>query len=101
MDTTRTSAAIKDVTGKVEEGIGGAVGDMKSQIDGKVKQATATAQDLYGQARDAASDTAAAMRDTAFSAEDKVRHFIEEKPYTAMVAALALGWLLGRTRRPY
>jgi hypothetical protein len=29
-----------------------------------------------------------------------LRNTIETQPYTAVVVALALGWLLGRTHRP-
>jgi ElaB/YqjD/DUF883 family membrane-anchored ribosome-binding protein len=47
------------------------------------------AEDLYGQAKDAAS-----------SATDIVRRTIEEQPYKAVAIALAVGWLLGRTHRP-
>jgi uncharacterized protein YjbJ (UPF0337 family) len=101
MDENRVFGTAKNMAGKVEEGFGQATGDVKSQIDGKVKQAAGVAQDLYGQARDTASDAAAAVRETASSAEDTLRNFIEDKPYTTMIVALCVGWLLGRTHRPY
>ena len=47
------------------------------------------AEDLYGQAKDAAG-----------SITDIVRSTIEERPYTAVAIALGLGWLFGRTHRP-
>ena len=43
------------------------------------------ADDLYGQAEDAASGVT-----------DVVRRTVEEQPYTAVAIALAVGWLLGR-----
>jgi ElaB/YqjD/DUF883 family membrane-anchored ribosome-binding protein len=43
------------------------------------------ADDLYGQAKDAASGFT-----------DVVCRTIEEQPYTAVAIALAVGWLLGR-----
>ena len=65
------------------------------------------AEDLYGQARDSASQVADAAgrsmkvaRYTASSLEDVVRNTIENQPYTAVAIALGLGWLLGRTHRP-
>jgi ElaB/YqjD/DUF883 family membrane-anchored ribosome-binding protein len=65
------------------------------------------AEDLYGQARDSASQIADAARmsmkvprHTASSLEDALRNTIEEQPYTAVAIALGLGWLLGRTHRP-
>ena len=101
MDENRVYGAAKNLTGKAEESVGYATGDVKRQMEGRVKQAAGAAQDLYGQARDGASDAAAAVRETASSVEDKLRNFIEEKPYTTMIAALCVGWLLGRTHRPY
>lgn len=35
------------------------------------------------------------------SFEVRLRTMIEEQPYTATAIALALGWLLGRTHRPF
>jgi uncharacterized protein YjbJ (UPF0337 family) len=101
MDENRVYGTARNMAGKVEEGFGHATGDVKSQIEGKVRQAAGAAQDLYGQARDTASDAAAAVRDTASSAADTLRNFIEDKPYTTMIAALCVGWLLGRTHHPY
>ena len=65
------------------------------------------AEDLYGRGRDSASQVADAAgrsmkvaRNTASSLRDGVRNTIETEPYTAVVIALGLGWLLGRTHRP-
>jgi hypothetical protein len=65
------------------------------------------AEDLYGQARDSASQVADAAgrsmkvaRNTASSLGDVVRNTIETEPYTAVAIALGLGWLLGRMHRP-
>jgi uncharacterized protein YjbJ (UPF0337 family) len=86
--------------GKVEEGLGRATGDTKSQVQGVMDQAQGTAEKFYGQAKDAASDAADGVRKTASSFEDMVRHTIENKPYTAVAIALGIGWLFGRTHRP-
>ena len=43
-----------------------------------------------------ASETAAAARQTASSFESSVREVIETRPYTAVLIALGIGWLLGR-----
>jgi hypothetical protein len=52
------------------------------------------AADLADSANDAA-------RQTAGSLERAVRNTIETQPYTAVAIALGLGWLLGRTHRPF
>jgi uncharacterized protein YjbJ (UPF0337 family) len=100
MDEHRMTGAVKNVGGKVEEAFGRATGDTKSQIQGVVDQAQGTAENLYGQAKDAASNAAEGLRKTTSSLEDIVRHTIEDRPYTAVAIALGLGWLFGRMHRP-
>jgi len=35
------------------------------------------------------------------SLDDTVRRYIETKPYTTALIALAIGWLMGRSHRPF
>ena len=104
MDENRIAGTARNVGGKVQEEFGRAVGDAKTQAEGVANQARGTAQDLYGQARESASrladDAGTAARRTVSSFEVALRNTIETQPYTAVVVALALGWLLGRTHRP-
>jgi uncharacterized protein YjbJ (UPF0337 family) len=93
MDEDRLYGTARNLGGKVEEGIGQATGDVKSQIKGKLDQAAGTAQDLYGQTADAARDTAASF-------DRWLRTTIETQPYTTAIVALGIGWLLGRMHRP-
>ena len=51
------------------------------------------AEGLVNQAAGAASDTAATL-------EQWLRRTIETQPYTAAIAAVGIGWLLGRMHRP-
>jgi uncharacterized protein YjbJ (UPF0337 family) len=101
MDENRVAGTAKNLGGKVEEGFGRATGDFKSQVQGAVHQAQGTAQDLYGQAVDSAGDAADAVRRTAASVEDTIRNMIENKPYTSVAIAVGLGWLIGRSHRPF
>jgi len=100
MDEHRVKDAARNLGGNVEEGFGRATDDTKSQFQGVIDQAQGTAENLYGQAKDAASDAAEGVRKAEISFEDTLRHTIETKPYTAVAIALGLGWLLGRTHRP-
>jgi uncharacterized protein YjbJ (UPF0337 family) len=93
MDEDRISGTARNLSGKVEEGVGRTTGDVKTQLQGKLDQAAGTAQDLYGQAADAA-------RDTAVSFDKWLRTTIETQPYTTAIVALGIGWLLGRMHRP-
>jgi uncharacterized protein YjbJ (UPF0337 family) len=100
MDENRITGTARNIGGKVEEGVGRAMGDSKAQIRGIADQAAGTAQDLYGQARDTAADAAVAARDSAASLEKWLRSTIETQPYTAAMVAFGIGWLLGRMHRP-
>ena len=86
MNEDRIAGTAHNIGGKLEEGVGRATRDIKEQVQGRLDQAAGTAQDLYGQTAEVARDT---LRDT-----------IETKPYAAVVVALGIGWLIGRTHRP-
>ena len=58
-------------------------------------------QGLYSQAKHSAADSIDAVRKMPGSIEDTVRHYIENRPYTTVAIALALGWLIGRSHRPF
>src|ERR1700692_1038362 len=99
MNGDRMEGAARNTAGKLEEGFGRATGDVKSQVEGTVKQAVGAAQDIYGQARETAGDAAPAVRRQAGSFEQTIRENVETRPYTAVAIALALGWFVGRPRR--
>jgi uncharacterized protein YjbJ (UPF0337 family) len=102
MNEDRVIGTARNLGGKAQEGLGRVTGDPKTQLDGVVNQAAGAAQELYGQARDSASEAAEVVRQGAMSAEDYIRHIIEKRPYTATFAALCVGWLIGRMgRRDY
>jgi uncharacterized protein YjbJ (UPF0337 family) len=93
MDENRLEGSARNVGGKVQEDIGRATGDTKSKVEGAINQAAGTAQNLYGQSADVA-------RQTASTFDSWLRNQIETKPYTTAIAALGIGWLLGRMQRP-
>jgi len=99
MTDDRIAGTARNFGGKVQEGFGALTGDKKTEAQGKVNQAVGSAQDLYGQAVDAASDAAEVVKQTAKDADDYVRSFIEERPYTTAIGALALGWVIGHMGR--
>ena len=101
MDENRTGGTAKNLGGKVEEGFGRVTGDAKTKAQGQMKQAEGSIQDLYGQAVDATEDTIDAVRKMPAYLDDTIRHYIENKPYTTAAIALGLGWLIGRSHRPF
>jgi uncharacterized protein YjbJ (UPF0337 family) len=100
MDENRVAGTARNVGGKVEEDLGRVTGDAKTRTEGLVNQAAGAARDLYGQARDGAADAAGAARDNAAALEKWLRRTIETQPYTTAIAAIGIGWLLGRMHRP-
>jgi ElaB/YqjD/DUF883 family membrane-anchored ribosome-binding protein len=81
-----------------------AFGDAKKQAASLAGGVSDAAQAIYGQAADSAANVAdaatnAAQR-TSSSFEKALRNTIENQPYTAVMVALGLGWLLGRMHRP-
>ena len=68
---------------------------------GQRQQAEDSVQDLYGQAKDAAGEAINAVGKMPASLEDTIRHYIQNRPYTTAAIALALGWLIGRSHRPF
>ena len=94
MDENCISGTAKNIGGKLEEGFGRVSGDPKTQAEGIAKQVSGTAQEMHGEARDAASDIMGATRGTAASFEKVLRNTIETQPYTSAMVALGIGWLL-------
>ncbi len=80
MDENRLSETAKNLGESVEEG---------------------SVQGLYGHAKHSAADSVDAVRKMPGSVEDTIRHYIENRPYTTVAIALALGWLIGRSHRPF
>jgi uncharacterized protein YjbJ (UPF0337 family) len=99
MNEDRIIGTAKNIGGQAQEGLGRLTGDTKSRVEGVVNQAAGAAQDLYGQAKDTASDAAETVRQGAVDAEDYIRHAIEKRPYTTAMVALCAGWLIGRMGR--
>jgi uncharacterized protein YjbJ (UPF0337 family) len=99
MTDDRIAGSAKNLGGKVQEGYGSVTGDLAHEVRGKMRQAEGSAQDLYGQAKDALAEAARAAQDGAVEARDIVREIVEERPYTVAIAALAVGFFIGRMSR--
>jgi uncharacterized protein YjbJ (UPF0337 family) len=101
MDENRVSGTAKNLAGKAEEDFGRATGDAKTRMQGQMRQAEGSIQDLYGQAVDSAGDTIEAVKQMPASVDDSIRHYIETNPYATAAIALGVGWLIGRSHRPF
>jgi uncharacterized protein YjbJ (UPF0337 family) len=99
MNENRVAGTTRNLGGKAQEGYGRVAGDTKSEVEGVMNQAVGAAQDLYGQVQDSAMDAAQAVKKGAMKAEDRIRDFIEKRPYTAAFTALCIGWAIAHFRR--
>jgi uncharacterized protein YjbJ (UPF0337 family) len=95
MDQDRITGTARNVAGKVQNGVGAMVGDAATEAEGLMNQAAGAVQDAYGQAKDVAAEGAQKIKDAAVETHDVLRKFIEDKPHTAAVVALAIGVLIG------
>jgi uncharacterized protein YjbJ (UPF0337 family) len=77
MSTTAFEGTLRNMAGKMQETVGAATGDTLTQVRGKINQAAGKAQEAYG------------------SALDEARGFTTERPVTAVLAAVGVGFLLG------
>jgi uncharacterized protein YjbJ (UPF0337 family) len=113
MDSDRISGSAKDFGGKVEGSIGDIAGDIKTQAAGRIREATGTAQNLYGQAKDTAREaTDAAVGyakdayenggDTFRDGSQAIAKKVQENPLGSMLIAGGIGFALAllMTRQP-
>ncbi|MCQ8241042.1 CsbD family protein [Rhizosaccharibacter radicis] len=77
VDSNKVEGVAEDVVGKVQDGMGGLLGDTATQAKGKARQFAGQAQGYYG-------DTL-----------DTVRDVTSDQPIVALLAALGLGFLVG------
>ena len=77
VDTNRIQGAAEDVVGKVQDGMGGLLGDSATQVKGKAKQIAGQAQGVYGETL------------------DSVRDMTADQPLIAVAAAVGVGFILG------
>jgi uncharacterized protein YjbJ (UPF0337 family) len=77
----RFEGSAREMGGRVEQKLGEAVGDARTQADGIYNQAAGRAQQIWGQAHDATEG----LSDT-----------IRAQPLIAAAVALGVGYLIGR-----
>ena len=86
MDENRVSGTARNIGGKIEEGVGALTGNTKTQIQGKLDQASGAAQDLYGQAADAARESATGFDHSSEGNGGQIHN---------VVTGFTLAWVLG------
>ncbi len=110
-DTIKGTA--KEFGGKVESYAGSALGDAKTEAQGKIDELKGKAQDVYGQATEAfgkAKDTVKDWADKApeqvrqaretatryaGEAQERVKTTVQEQPIAVLAGGIALGFVFG------
>ena len=113
MDKDRIVGSTKDIAGKVESTVCGAAGEAKTQAAAQIREGTDAAQNLYGQAKEAARQASDAAVNYAKDAYDNsgdtlregtqaIGTKVEENPLGSLLVAGAIGLALGLiwTREP-
>src|SRR5262245_41957327 len=95
MADDRMAGTWRNVSGKVQEGVGKATGDTKSEMKGVMNQAAGAMQDAYGKTVDVASEGAQIVKEAAIQGHDSVRRLVENNPYSAIAIALGIGLVIG------
>jgi uncharacterized protein YjbJ (UPF0337 family) len=88
MDQNTFQGAAKETVGKAREAVGNVTGDAKSQVQGKIEETAGSLQQSYG-----------SMMDDLDALATRLRERTREQPITAILAAAALGYLIGRVGR--
>lgn len=88
MGQSQFQGTAREMGGKVEEGVGRVTGDAKTQAEGVFDQAAGRMQADYGVAIQDLQDFA-----------ERLRLRAREQPITALLAAAAIGYLIGRIGR--
>jgi len=77
-----------------DDTFGSAFSDAKQNARNVADEARGAVQDVKNATTDAASATASSF-------ERALRNIVENQPYTAVLIGVGIGWLLGRTHRPF
>jgi uncharacterized protein YjbJ (UPF0337 family) len=105
MENDRIADSAKNFAGKLEGAVGEIAGNAKTEAAGRVREATSTAQNLYGQAKDAAREaTDAAVNygkdayensgDTFHDGSQAIAKRVRDNPLGSMLIAGGIGFVL-------
>ena len=80
MDENRIEGAARESIGRAQDAFGAAIGDVPTQLRGKLNEAAGAAQNLYGRAADQARHT---------------NDWVSDNPWPAAGVAAAIGLVIG------
>jgi uncharacterized protein YjbJ (UPF0337 family) len=84
MTDQRVEGVAKKGVGRLQDAVGGLIGDDGVQLKGKLNEAAGAIQDTYGQVKERAQDVFGDVRD-----------YAQEEPIKALAIGLGVGLALG------
>ena len=84
MTDQRVEGVVRRGVGRLQDAVGGLIGNEGVQLKGKLNEAAGSVQDAYGQAQQRASDVLG-----------DIRGYAEDEPVKAVAIGLAAGLVLG------
>ncbi|RIY00088.1 CsbD family protein [Aureimonas flava] len=110
MDSNRLEGSAKEMGGKLQGALGDAFGSDKDSAEGRRREFEGSAQNLYGQGRDAlreatndATRYASDLYENAGAYADRsgrvVRQTVHDNPLSSLLVAGAIGFVLGLLAR--
>ncbi len=79
MSGNEIEGGARELGGRIKDAAGGLTGNAKTQSEGKLDQVAGQAQQQYGDAIDALTES------------------VRQRPVVALLIAAGVGWLIGRT----
>jgi uncharacterized protein YjbJ (UPF0337 family) len=102
VDKDRIAGRARELGSKLQETVGDLAGSNRDSIEGRLREARGTAENLYGQAKDAVRHAADEVAHQADDAYERGRHYAWEGhqrsvawPHASLVVAGLVGFGLG------
>jgi uncharacterized protein YjbJ (UPF0337 family) len=84
MNTDEIKGGVRNAAGRVQDAVGGLLGDTGAQVEGKFNQAAGSAQGAFGRARETTDDLLS-----------ELAGYTKEQPLLALGLTLGVGLVLG------
>ncbi len=101
MDEDRVKGAVGNIGGKVKDAVGSVTGDTQTRAEGKLDQVIGRAQNAYGSVKDEvrqgmSTGQGKSVSQSASTMSADLDSFVSERPMTALLAAVGVGYVLAR-----
>jgi uncharacterized protein YjbJ (UPF0337 family) len=89
------TGTVRNFGGKVQKDAGTVAGNITTESERMMDQATGAVQDAYDKTVDVATEGAQTVKEAAVAGHDYIKKFVEDNPHTATLIALGIGAFVG------